>query len=307
MRIGNDKDANGAMISATINRPPALLYLFGQLVNSEAMGFQPELVQSGWRNSLDNPNHWEVKLGENSVKVNSSGFRSDEFTKEHDGKHILFSGCSETWGDGNYIEDVWAYKVYEEISKNVKTSGFFNLGFPGTSIAHEIFYIFKYINTYGMPDAIFFFMPNATRFMTIDPNHGKGTAGIGSSMMGDGMSPDDFSQKFILYITYELYSMLHTLCEQTGTKLISSSWSVEDAGEKDPTKQLTGITDNLLAGFDSVFTLDMGEPREKFLFDYIQKFPDAKITAIDNIHSGDAEQAFYANMFLGKYNEDPWV
>ena len=41
--------------------------------------------------------------------------------------------------------------------------------------------------------------------------------------------------------------------------------------------------------------------------DKLFKHPESKLIAIDNIHSGDAKHAYYANEFMEKYNEDPWL
>lgn len=51
---------------------------------------------------------------------NSLGFRSDEFIKNHNGKHILFAGCSETEGTGGNLESNWPYMVYSELCKKKK-------------------------------------------------------------------------------------------------------------------------------------------------------------------------------------------
>ena len=79
-----------------------------------------------------------------NVPLNSDGFRSDEFSNNHDGLHIIFSGDSNTFGMGLEKEEIWSYLTYQEISKNVKTSGYFNLGSPGSSIMTCILNIFKY-------------------------------------------------------------------------------------------------------------------------------------------------------------------
>ena len=78
----------------------------------------------------------ELKSGaidDNSItyQYNEDFFRADPFTKNHDGKHILFGGCSETEGVGGNIEDSWSHMLYSKISKEEKCSGFFNLGKSG--------------------------------------------------------------------------------------------------------------------------------------------------------------------------------
>ena len=68
------------------------------------------------------------------LRINSHGFRSDEFKKNHDKRHILFSGCSVTYGIGLLENEIWAKKLYNKLNIKNDLSGFFNLGLPGTSI-----------------------------------------------------------------------------------------------------------------------------------------------------------------------------
>jgi hypothetical protein len=76
--------------------------------------------------------------------VNSLGFRSEEFKKVHKGKHILFSGCSNTYGSGLKLNEIWASRVYKNISEKEECSGFFNLSVPGAGINHICFNLFRY-------------------------------------------------------------------------------------------------------------------------------------------------------------------
>jgi hypothetical protein len=96
-------------------------------------------------------------------KINSYGFRSDEFTTKHEEKHIVFSGCSYTYGDSVFLKDSWTYKLYSEIAKKEKLSGYFNLGSPGASTKQAIDQIFYYIELFGNPNVIFLLMPNPER------------------------------------------------------------------------------------------------------------------------------------------------
>jgi len=94
---------------------------------------------------------------------NSLGYRSDEFTKNHDGEHILFAGCSETEGMGGNLDSNWAHIMYTELSKKTKLSGFFNLSRGGWGHQVIIPNIIQYIKTYGKPNKIFLLLPNIPR------------------------------------------------------------------------------------------------------------------------------------------------
>ena len=94
---------------------------------------------------------------------NSKGYRSDEFKKDHNSNHILFSGCSETFGAGDIMENSWAHMTYTAISKNIECSGFFNLGKSGAGFKEIIYGIYKYIDEFKAPDSIFVLFPNVAR------------------------------------------------------------------------------------------------------------------------------------------------
>ena len=102
---------------------------------------------------------------DNSVRYyfNSLGYRSDEFKKNHDGEHILFSGCSETEGVGGNLDSIWAHIVYTELIKKNKLSGFFNLSRAGWGHETIIMNIMEYIKEYGKPDKIYMLFPNISR------------------------------------------------------------------------------------------------------------------------------------------------
>lgn len=96
-------------------------------------------------------------------KFNNDWFRSDHFTKEHDGTHILFMGCSNTEGLGADYDKTWAYMLHKEISENVKTSGYFNLSKSGYGHQQLINNFLVYIKKYGVPEYLFVLHPNITR------------------------------------------------------------------------------------------------------------------------------------------------
>jgi hypothetical protein len=102
-----------------------------------------------------------------TFKVNSLLFRSDEFTKNHDGKHILFSGCSNTYGFSLYNHEIWPWLLYNKIKEKEKVSGYYNLAIPGTGAFSMVSDIFKYINNYSKPDVIFINLPLLSRFYSL--------------------------------------------------------------------------------------------------------------------------------------------
>lgn len=116
-------------------------------------------------NSGENKQPRDIKKDKTVVyEYNSLGFRSDEFIKDHDGKHVLFSGCSHAEGIGGNLDSCWSYMTYNELLKKEKLSGFFNLARYGWGYDIIISNIMAYINHYGKPDQIFILFPNLGRF-----------------------------------------------------------------------------------------------------------------------------------------------
>ena len=60
----------------------------------------------------------EKPIDDGSVeyKYNSEGFRSDNFTNMHNGKHLLFSGCSEGEGIASPLNTMWNKIVYDRLN-----------------------------------------------------------------------------------------------------------------------------------------------------------------------------------------------
>ena len=126
----------------------------------------------------------EIKLGTKedltfTYKYNSRGFRSDEFKKDHDGKHILFAGCSETEGVGTKLDNLWAYRVYEKIKDSEKCSGFFNIGIRALTVDLIMGQILAYIEDYGKPDVLFINYPDFFRYYKWDEENEHWVARIG--------------------------------------------------------------------------------------------------------------------------------
>lgn len=96
-------------------------------------------------------------------RFNNDWFRSDHFTKDHQGAHILFMGCSNTEGLGTDYEKTWAYVLHKEISNSIKTSGYFNLSKSGYGHQQIINNFLVYIKKYGVPEYLFILHPNITR------------------------------------------------------------------------------------------------------------------------------------------------
>lgn len=126
--------------------------------------------------------------------LNKQGYRSDEFKKEHDGLHVMFAGCSNTFGDSMFKEYIWSYQVYERLSELAKVDGYYTTGVPGADIFEVMSQIIKYIRNVGMPDIVFVNLPDTER----NPMFAKGgTYPDGTPTPKDLTSPNSFITSYI--------------------------------------------------------------------------------------------------------------
>lgn len=146
-------------------------------------------------------------------EINSYNFRCDEFTNIHKKKHVLFSGCSNTFGVGLLKEEVWANLVYNKINSTEELSGYFNIGYGGSNIINSILNIFKYCKKFGNPDVIFINLPDFKRFFEFkkDENVYRTT--------NNNVFYDNY---YINKLTvYNYYFMLEQYCNSNNIKLFS--------------------------------------------------------------------------------------
>jgi hypothetical protein len=138
--------------------------------------------------------------------LNSHGYRCDEFTNTHEGLHILFVGCSNTFGEGVKKNKLWTHFLYNQILKNNKVSGYYNLGICGSTIFEQIKNCYRYIRKYGTPDYIFMLLPEMER----DHLYFKE------------------SRNLLLMHIVDIYKMFEDFCNSKNIKLISTTWVMKD-------------------------------------------------------------------------------
>jgi hypothetical protein len=223
----------------------------------------------------------EIKLKD----LNSNGYRSDEFIKTHNGHHLLFSGCSYTFGSGMLIDEVWSKRVYDMISKNKVCSGYFNLGVPGSSMLNQITDIFKYCKTYGNPDSIFLNIPNLHRLYTFDLN---------DNVVRDGIY-DKQSLDMLELLSFQYYLMLDQYCKSKNIKLFCTSWSI--VGESETDKFSKNIQK-----FSSFYKMNIFNIANHVLL-YKKNNKDDLYAELsrDNGHVGNAYHEYWAKFIYGKY------
>jgi hypothetical protein len=241
------------------------------------------------------------------LNVNRYGLRSDEFIREHDGMHVLFAGCSFTMAEGLRREDGWAYQVYRHISKESKTSGYFNIGICGASFTRIINQIYAYIDEFGIPDKLFVFFPDlgrermsSDRDLFVDKEwHDKSSIRAMDSKANTPVS---------MTVLKEHLDNFETTCKLLGIDLYVSSWTyVTDYGlavldfvnENGMINPLEHLKTNLIK-------VDFQENKEYNRlarlydkFDYSNPFMEH---AMDNAHPGIVDHTYFAEKFIEEYD-----
>lgn len=208
-------------------------------------------------------------LDEIDYVLNSHGFRSDEFTEKHEGKHVLFIGCSVTFGTGLPIEKTWSKILYNKLSKNNKLSGYFNLSFPGAASTEIIFNAVKYIQKFGAPEEIYFMVPEIMRGVHLDRS---------SAIMH----------------SIQMYQMFELLCELLGIRLFSFSWDIEDLTDG----YIQTANDFYASRFKTFYKID-SQSFFKSMYDYSKdKNEMFMLNASDGMHFGTAHHAGFIYCIL---------
>lgn len=166
---------------------------------------------------------------ENNIvyRLNSNLFRSDHFITNHSGKHLLFAGCSETFGEGGNIEDNWSYKVYKSLLETNNLSGYFNVSLPGAGWEQIMHNIKRYIIQFGSPDILIIFAPNMLRYFKYydkDDEWRMHTKNIPFKYNKE--YTDTYADKFVFW----LFSIQNFIdyCEALGIKVIWSTWASQE-------------------------------------------------------------------------------
>ena len=204
--------------------------------------------------------------------VNKQGFRCDELSTEHVNDHILFSGCSVTFGEGVDYEKTWSYRLYKKINESNKTSGYFNISVPGVSITDIIINTIKYCKEFGNPKYIFLSFPNIER----DYKY---------SIPG--------KEELIIKKIFDYYLMLDQYCNSNNIKLFSFSWAYG-------VFKNSGFTNEefLFKYFESYYETDI----QKFKDDmFLSSVNEKDFFGEDGVHPGSAAHEAWYSFLLEKY------
>lgn len=222
---------------------------------------------------------------EDLYSFNSEGFRSENFSREHDGMHILFGGCSITMGEAMFEDFCWAKDLYRKISSETKVSGYYNIGTPGRGISDILGNTIRYIKKYGSPNVIFLNLPDIER---------------------------DYNGTNILHAKNMIMALQETLsliCAKENTKLYMFSWDhkINMNVPKDFEKYNGGV--DVREFFDNFYKFDFQDGRLRHQFEFKEdgvpeEYHFVIEHALDFLHPGIAEHSFYSNFAYSLYAGD---
>jgi hypothetical protein len=229
-------------------------------------------------------------LNKNDFNVNSRYYRSDEFTTNHSGLHLLFGGCSHALGVGLSDQERWSQLIYNKINLDKPCSGYFNVARSGFSVKGSVINIFKYIEEFGKPDVIFLGVPEINRsivFFAQNKNY------IDTIYRGSGKELDNAD---LYFESYHYYKMLELFCNFTGTKLISFDSDIQ-------APQGLGLKSTFI-NFNTYHDLGVSEAQD-YIYEYTKKHKGKfDIIARDHLHFGVAINNFIAEKLYEIYEAE---
>jgi hypothetical protein len=225
------------------------------------------------------------------IVLNSNGYRSDEFITEHDGKHILFSGCSNTFGLGLTREEMWSSKLLSRLeSSGQEVSGNFNIAYPGSGVFEIVSNTIRYCNLYGMPDAIFVQILDMARFYDIDDRNPDQVKNVTLTRSHKNAFMGKLLKQLEIH-NYQYLMMLEAFCKAKNIDLFILSWK--------PGKYFEESVD-----LENFYEGDV-EDMAKSISSYIDRNPkdEFALTARDRIHPGNGQQEYWADFGFNLYNK----
>jgi hypothetical protein len=172
-------------------------------------------------------------------RINIDGHRGPDFSSDID---ILFSGCSQTYGQGVEDGTIWG-----EIVANNLGLTYNNLSYRGGSAMQCVYNIFNYCKKYGNPKYILCAFPPLIRSHIFVDSYfitGKPFDNVLRQRYGSDLGPyrtfdaakrndyikmpakvdEVFSNEHRVWINLMFISMLETYCKSNNIKLLWTNW-----------------------------------------------------------------------------------
>lgn len=219
---------------------------------------------------------------------NNEGFRSDNFIKDHSGKHVLFAGCSEGEGIAADLDTVWNKIVYDHLNSDNEYSGFFNVSIDNFGFHKIIFNVINYINKYGKPDELIILFPEVCRvneWMTNENTYMQNWAN--SFNLVTDIEKKKFMDALINFIPF--MKLFESYCKDNNIKLLWSTWS-----------SLEGRVYSELSTFKNFFEINYSVDT---VFNSTNK-PDQNKQIRRDGHQGEYYHKIWAQNFINRMNNE---
>ena len=154
-----------------------------------------------------------------NYKLNNFGHRCDDFKKIHNKKHILFAGCSFTFGEGVGYKENWSGRLYSLLENIYECDGYYSLGFQNGVVSQIVHNIIRYCENFGDPEIIICMLPDAVRKITVNDSNEF----IIDYKFNDIESAEGRSR------AYHNIFFLEKYCSLKNIKLVWSTWHKGDA------------------------------------------------------------------------------
>jgi hypothetical protein len=239
-------------------------------------------------------------------KLNSSGLRSNDFTTDHDGKHVLFAGCSNTYGQGVPEEYTWTRKLYMKMIEQEKLSGYYNVGFIAATNIEIVMQVMLYIEKYGKPDYIFLGLPDTYRefgkmFRSDFFDEAEEKFGVKDYVGMEKYINTDHLNLISIFV----YNQFYRYCQENNIKLFSFCWAGKAKDDQLAQKLYDIEPRNQFMGLHEFEWNDLYEHAYEYQNNNKDSvYKDFMLTALDDEHYGIAVHDFWYNFMYKKYLED---
>lgn len=261
-----------------------ILKIYGKEKVNQITSFPMSIIKdSGINNFLySNPKNFYDE--EFHKDFNNFNFRSDEFIKNHDKKHLLFMGCSETQGSNHSLEETWSYILYKKINQNKEFSGYFNIAVNGSGLQIQFMILLEYIKNFGKPDQILLLLPETLRPIGYDFNNFKQ-----ENLSSNKDLPKDIVNSHLTDIM--LLKIFECFCKLNNIKFLWSSWCDEE--------------ESLLSfyNFENYFSMNMSNIQNVIVNNF-DEFSDNTKSLSYNLKKSDGHKGvWFHNYWASKFYE----